>query len=76
MDEDFDLPTGEDMMNEDMVDLPDENPALKVGDEKEIGNQGLKKKLLKEGEGWDTPEVGDEVEGKLLISFSRSEFNS
>jgi len=76
MDEDFDLPTGEDMMNEDMVDLPDETPALKVGDEKEIGNQGLKKKLLKEGEGWDTPEVGDEVEGKLLISFSRSEFNS
>ncbi|XP_072992366.1 70 kDa peptidyl-prolyl isomerase-like [Typha latifolia] len=62
MDDDFDLPAGEDMMNEDMMGLPDENPILKVGDEKEIGKQGLKKKLVKEGEGWDTPEVGDEVE--------------
>lgn len=40
-----------------------DNPILKVGEEKEIGKQGLKKKLLKEGEGWDTPEVGDEVQG-------------
>jgi FK506-binding protein 4/5 len=39
-----------------------EGPVMKVGEEKEIGKQGLKKKLLKEGEGWDTPEVGDEVE--------------
>ncbi|KAJ9169812.1 hypothetical protein P3X46_017962 [Hevea brasiliensis] len=55
--EDFDLPTGD----EDM-DLPNDSPILKVGEEKEIGKQGLKKKLLKEGEGWDTPEKGDEVE--------------
>lgn len=41
----------------------DEGPVLKVGEEKEVGKQGLKKKLLKEGEGWETPEVGDEVEG-------------
>ncbi|KAL7177089.1 hypothetical protein ACSBR2_030422 [Camellia fascicularis] len=34
----------------------------KVGEEKEIGKDGLKKKLLKEGEGWDTPTKGDEVE--------------
>ncbi|OMO78130.1 hypothetical protein CCACVL1_14645 [Corchorus capsularis] len=61
MDEDFDIPAAEDMMNDDM-DLPDESPVLKVGEEKEIGNQGLKKKLLKEGEGWDTPDNGDEVE--------------
>ncbi|OAY34838.1 peptidyl-prolyl cis-trans isomerase FKBP62 [Manihot esculenta] len=61
MEEDFDLPAGDEMMNEDM-DLPDEGPILKVGEEKEIGKQGLKKKLLKEGEGWDTPENGDEVE--------------
>lgn len=63
MDEDFGMPTGEDMMNEDMMDLPDESPVIKVGEEKEIGKQGLKKKLVKEGHGWDTPEVGDEVEG-------------
>ncbi|KAJ0988937.1 hypothetical protein J5N97_007293 [Dioscorea zingiberensis] len=62
MDEDFDMPAGDEMMNEDMMDIPEEAPALKVGEEKEIGKQGLKKKLVKEGEGWDTPEVGDEVE--------------
>ncbi|KAL2486314.1 Peptidyl-prolyl cis-trans isomerase FKBP62 [Abeliophyllum distichum] len=60
MDEDFEMPPPEGM-DEDM-DLPDEGPVLKVGEEKEIGNQGLKKKLVKEGEGWDTPENGDEVE--------------
>ncbi|RWW40553.1 hypothetical protein BHE74_00054028 [Ensete ventricosum] len=65
MDEDFDMPT-EDMMGDPngMMDLPDDDaPVLKVGEEKEIGKQGLKKKLVKEGGGWDTPEVGDEVEG-------------
>ncbi|XP_009372201.2 peptidyl-prolyl cis-trans isomerase FKBP62 [Pyrus x bretschneideri] len=60
MDEDFDMPAAEEL-NEDF-DLPGEGPALKVGEEKEIGNQGLKKKLLKEGEGWDNPKNGDEVE--------------
>lgn len=37
--------------------------AMKVGEEKEIGKQGLRKRLLKEGEGWDRPESGDEVQG-------------
>ena len=64
MDEDIDMPPPGDM-DEDL-DFPDD-PILKVGEEKEIGKQGLKKKLLKEGEGWDTPEAGDEVEG---ICFS------
>ncbi|XP_009602562.1 peptidyl-prolyl cis-trans isomerase FKBP62 [Nicotiana tomentosiformis] len=59
MEEDFDIPPAEGM-DEDM-DLPDD-PIMKVGEEKEIGNQGLKKKLVKEGEGWETPEAGDEVE--------------
>ncbi|CAL9096647.1 unnamed protein product [Musa acuminata var. zebrina] len=62
MDEDFDLPVGEEMMDEDPMDLDDDNPTLKVGEEKEIGKQGLRKKLVKEGEGWDHPEAGDEVE--------------
>lgn len=62
MDEDFDIPAAADMMNDDL-DLPDETPIMKVGEEKEIGKQGLKKKLLKEGEGWEKPESGDEVEG-------------
>lgn len=62
MDEDFDFPAGGDAMNEDMMDLPDDNPSFKVGEEKEIGTQGLKKKLVKSGDGWETPDVGDEVE--------------
>eukprot|EP01018_Ginkgo_biloba_P006255 Gb_32981 [translate_table: standard] len=56
MADDFDLPdAGE--MNEDFDDM-----NLKAGQEKEIGKQGLKKLLVKEGEGWETPETGDEVE--------------
>ncbi|PKI67367.1 hypothetical protein CRG98_012237 [Punica granatum] len=61
MDEDFDMPPADEMMDDELG-IPDEGPALKVGEEKEIGKQGLKKKLLKEGEGWDYPENGDEVE--------------
>ncbi|KAI3743138.1 hypothetical protein L1987_60841 [Smallanthus sonchifolius] len=41
-----------------------------VGQEKEIGKDGLKKKILKEGDGYETPINGDEVEvhyvGSLL----------
>ncbi|KAL5542794.1 hypothetical protein UlMin_010504 [Ulmus minor] len=47
------------------MDIPEEDPIspiLKVGEEKEIGKNGLKKKLVKEGEGWETPSSGDEVE--------------
>lgn len=67
MDEDFDIPAANEMDAD--MDLPDDAPMMKVGEEKEIGNQGLKKKLVKEGEGWDTPENGDEVEG-ISIFFS------
>ncbi|CAL5416865.1 unnamed protein product [Camellia sinensis] len=65
MDDDFEFPTAGQMNtnNDDMdMDLPEGNPVHKVGEEKEIGMDGLKKKLLKEGEGWDTPTKGDEVE--------------
>lgn len=36
-------------------------PPLNVGEEREINSNGLKKKLLKHGHGWETPEFGDEV---------------
>ncbi|XP_059279446.1 peptidyl-prolyl cis-trans isomerase FKBP62-like isoform X1 [Lycium ferocissimum] len=36
-------------------------PPLNVGEEREINSNGLKKKLLKLGHGWETPEFGDEV---------------
>lgn len=67
MDEDFDFPTASNVDEE--MQIPEEeevedpvSPILKVGEEKEIGKNGLKKKLLKEGEGWETPSSGDEVE--------------
>ena len=45
----------------------DHPPAeLKVGEEREIGKEGLKKKLVKEGEGWERPGAGDEVEGEMI----------
>ncbi|KAM1158323.1 hypothetical protein FF1_031723 [Malus domestica] len=68
MEDDFDFSAATNNLNDaGDLDLPDAeddatSPTLKVGDEKEIGKNGLKKKLLKEGEGWDTPGSGDEVE--------------
>ncbi|OMO89984.1 hypothetical protein CCACVL1_07552 [Corchorus capsularis] len=64
MEDDFEFPTGSNM-EEDMMDIPEDDPVspiLKVCEEKEVGKNGLKKKLLKEGQGWETPENGDEVE--------------
>ncbi|KAK3154129.1 hypothetical protein QOZ80_2BG0186510 [Eleusine coracana subsp. coracana] len=34
---------------------------MKEGEEREIGKEGLKKRLVKEGEGWARPADGDEV---------------
>ncbi|XVE84634.1 hypothetical protein DITRI_Ditri17bG0028400 [Diplodiscus trichospermus] len=64
MEDDFEFPTAS-KMEEDEMDIPEDDPVspiLKVGEEKEIGKNGLKKKLVKEGEGWETPANGDEVE--------------
>ncbi|XP_073058184.1 peptidyl-prolyl cis-trans isomerase FKBP62-like isoform X2 [Primulina eburnea] len=61
MEDDFDMTPPAEGMDEDM-DMPEESSYMKIGEEKEIGNQGLKKRLVKEGEGWDTPDNGDEVE--------------
>ncbi|KAK6279335.1 hypothetical protein POUND7_019602 [Theobroma cacao] len=67
MEDDFEVPTASDMEEDKMNNLENEpvdpiDPILKVGEEKEIGKNGLKKKLVKEGEGWETPDNGDEVE--------------
>ncbi|MBA0858388.1 hypothetical protein Goshw_025510 [Gossypium schwendimanii] len=64
MEDDFEFPAASNM-EEDMMDIPEDDPVspiLKVGEEKEIGKNGLKKKLVKEGEGWENPSSGDEVE--------------
>ncbi|KAM3386515.1 hypothetical protein ACQJBY_009846 [Aegilops geniculata] len=57
-------PDGEPMdgLDGDEEEEADSPATMKVGEEKEIGKQGLKKKLVKEGEGWERPETGDEVE--------------
>ncbi|EFH41910.1 hypothetical protein ARALYDRAFT_494919 [Arabidopsis lyrata subsp. lyrata] len=68
MEDDFDMQQFPEEEPEEMdMDLADDDeadsaPNLKIGEEKEIGKSGLKKKLVKEGEKWDTPENGDEVE--------------
>ncbi|KAJ6401282.1 hypothetical protein OIU84_016653 [Salix udensis] len=66
MEEDFEFPTGSNNIDfEDEMDtgIPDADDAvINVGEEKEIGKNGLKKKLVKKGEGWETPSAGDEVE--------------
>ena len=64
MDEDFDMPPLEEL--NDHFDQLEESPFLKVGEEKEIGKNGLKKKLVKQGQGWETPSSGDEVEGTVI----------
>ncbi|KAE8677603.1 Peptidyl-prolyl cis-trans isomerase FKBP65 [Hibiscus syriacus] len=38
------------------------NPITKAGEERCIGKDGMKKKVVREGEGWETPDIGDEVE--------------
>ncbi|KAG6411896.1 hypothetical protein SASPL_124549 [Salvia splendens] len=60
MTDDFDIPAAEGVEAD--LDLPEDSSYMKVGEEKEIGSQGLKKKLVKEGEDWDTPDNGDEVQ--------------
>ncbi|KAK7247031.1 hypothetical protein RIF29_41907 [Crotalaria pallida] len=67
MEDDFDFPAaGSNMEDEEMaipeVESEEMSLVMKVGEEKEIGKNGLKKKLVKEGEGWDTPSSGDEVQ--------------
>lgn len=72
MEEDFDFPASGDM------EMPEEEEMTssihKVGEEKEIGKNGLKKKLVKEGEGWETPSNGDQVEGNTN-AISRKELD-
>ncbi|XP_027343267.1 70 kDa peptidyl-prolyl isomerase-like [Abrus precatorius] len=63
MEDDFEFPSAGNMEMGEADEMEMESSVLKVGEEKEIGKKGLKKKLLKEGEeGWDTPDIGDQVE--------------
>lgn len=39
-------------------------PPLRVGEERDLRSSGIKKKLLRRGRGWETPELGDEATGE------------
>ncbi|GAB4852367.1 hypothetical protein Ancab_016559 [Ancistrocladus abbreviatus] len=51
----------DDDLDEEPGEVIESAPPLKVGEEREINSSGVKKKLLKRGLGWETPEFGDEV---------------
>lgn len=52
---------GDDELDEEPGEEIESAPPLNVGEEREINANGLKKKLLKHGHGWETPQFGDEV---------------
>ncbi|PON65534.1 Peptidyl-prolyl cis-trans isomerase, FKBP-type [Parasponia andersonii] len=51
----------EDDLDEEPGEVIESAPPLKIGEERELGSFGIKKKLLKRGHGWETPEFGDEA---------------
>lgn len=53
----------DDELDEEPGEVIESAPPLQVGEERELGGAGLKKKLLKCGRGWETPELGDEATG-------------
>jgi FK506-binding protein 4/5 len=57
----------EEDLDEEPGEVIESAPPLKVGEERELGNSGIKKKLLKRGLGWETPEFNDEVTGTNLL---------
>lgn len=51
----------EDDLDEEPGEAIESAPPQKVGEERELNNSRLKKKLLKPGRGWETPDYNDEV---------------
>ncbi|KAJ7295553.1 hypothetical protein O6H91_14G016500 [Diphasiastrum complanatum] len=86
-DKDFDMPDVDEAEEEELGGESEFGAAAaglqKEGEEREIGKAGLKKLLVRSGEGWETPDSGDEVQvhytGTLLdgtkfdSSFDRGE---
>ena len=67
---------GEEELDEEPGEVIESAPPLRVGEERQLGSFGLKKKLLKRGHGWETPELGDEVTGTLVFNHNFSFFCS
>lgn len=66
----FSLANAADFFDEEHDEEPGEEiesaPPLNIGEERELSSSGIKKKLIKHGISWETPEVGDEVTGITL----------
>ena len=58
---------GDNEVDEEPGEVIESAPPQKVGEERQVSNSGLKKKLLKRGVGWETPEFNDQVTGILII---------
>ncbi|PKI72460.1 hypothetical protein CRG98_007127 [Punica granatum] len=56
----------DDELDEEPGEVIESAPPLKVGEERELRGSGLRKKLLRRGRGWETPEFGDEVTVHLV----------
>lgn len=56
-----DIDEEEEELDEEPGEVIESAPPLKVGEERELSNSGIKKKRLKRGLGWETPEFNDEV---------------
>lgn len=60
----------DDEMDEEPGEVIESAPPLQVGEERVIDSSGIKKKLIKRGIGWETPDFGDEISvhyvGRLL----------
>ncbi|VVA94165.1 unnamed protein product [Arabis nemorensis] len=51
----------DDELDEEEGEVIDSAPPLQLREERALGASGIKKKLLKLGSSWETPELGGEV---------------
>ncbi|KAK7310766.1 hypothetical protein RJT34_08479 [Clitoria ternatea] len=59
----------EDELDEEPGEVIESAPPQKVGEERQLGNSGLKKKLLRLGNGWETPNFHDQVTVHYVGTF-------
>ena len=64
-----DIQDDDDDLDEEPGEVIESAPPLKVGEERQLGSFGIKKKLLKRGHGWETPDFGDEATGTFFFFF-------
>lgn len=60
----------DDELEEEVGEVIESAPPLQIGEERVLGVSGIKKKLLKLGTGYETPENNDEATGSLRFPFA------